>query len=46
MMGVRMTGFIYRRAIGLKDMGERLGWDWLIRIGYMLREVAYRGRFK
>ena len=39
-----MTGFIYRRAIDLKDLGERLGWDWLIRWGYSLREVAYRGK--
>ena len=41
-----MTGFIYRRAMGLKDMGERLHWDWLIRIGLSLREVALRGKVK
>ena len=41
-----MTGFIYRRAINLKNLGERLGWDWLIRLGYLLREVAYRGKIK
>jgi len=41
-----MTGFIYRRAIDLKNLGERLHWDWLIRIGYGLREVAYRGKIR
>jgi|GEM_PF-776573 len=41
-----MAGFIYRRAIQLKDLGERLRWDWLIRLGYSLREVAYIGKSK
>ena len=41
-----MAGFIYRRAMALKDLGERMGWDWLIRIGYQLKEVAYRGKIK
>jgi hypothetical protein len=41
-----MSGFIYRRYINLKDLGERLGWDWLIRLGYCLKEVAYRGKVK
>ena len=46
MMGVMLTGFIWRRAIDLKDLGERLRWDWLIRIGLGLKEVAYRGKAK
>jgi len=41
-----MTGFIYRRAIALKDMGERLDWGWLIRAGLALKEVAHRGKIK
>jgi len=41
-----MTGFIYRRAIALKDMGERLKWDWLIRVGLGLKGVALRGKAK
>jgi len=41
-----MTGFIWRRAIALKDMGERLGWGWLIRIGLGLKEVASHGKIK
>jgi len=41
-----MAGFIYRRAIQLKDMGERLHWNWLICLGYSLREVAHRGKIK
>jgi len=45
-MEVMMTGFIYRRAINLKNLGERLRWDWLIRIGLGLREVALRGKIK
>jgi len=39
-----MTGFVYRRATALKELGERLGWDWLIRLGYRLREAAHRGK--
>ena len=45
-MGVMVTGFIYRCAIGLKDLGERLHWSWLISFGYSLREVAYHGKVK
>jgi len=41
-----MAGFIYRRAIELKNLGERLRWDWLIRIGFTLKEVAHRGKVK
>jgi hypothetical protein len=32
-----MTGFLYRRAVAMKDMGERLHWDWLIRLGLKFR---------
>ena len=46
MMEVMMTGFIYRRAINLKEMGERLHCDWLIRLGLSLREVALHGKVK
>ena len=42
----KMTGFIYRRAINLKNLGERLGWDWLIRIGLCLREAALHGQVR
>ena len=41
-----MARFLYRRAINLKNMGERLKWDWLIRLGLKLREVAVRGKIK
>ena len=41
-----MTGFIYRRAVEIKEMGERLGWGWLIRAGLGLREAALRGKVK
>jgi hypothetical protein len=33
-----MTGFLYRRAIALKELGERLHWDLLIRAGLKMRE--------
>jgi len=46
MMGAVMSWFIYRRAIALKDMGERLKWGWLIRVGLGLKGVAYRGKAK
>jgi hypothetical protein len=32
-----MVGFIYRKAIGIKDFGERHGIDFLIRWGLALR---------
>jgi len=41
-----MAGFIYRLAIALKDLGERRKWERLVRFGYCLREVAYRGKIK
>jgi hypothetical protein len=34
-----MTGFLYRRAVGLKELGETLGCDWMTRLGLFLREV-------
>ena len=46
MMGVMTTGFLYRRAINLKNLGERLGIGWLIRIGLNLREVALYGQIR
>jgi hypothetical protein len=33
-----MTGFLYRRAVALKELGERLHWDRLIRLGLKLRD--------
>ena len=41
-----MTGFVYRRAVALKDMGERLGWSWLVRLGPWLKEAALRGKVR
>jgi len=41
-----MAGFIYRLAIDLKDLGERRKWGWLVRFGYRLQGVAYRGKAK
>jgi hypothetical protein len=35
-----MTGFIYRTAIRIKDLGERLHCDWIIRAGLALRETV------
>jgi hypothetical protein len=33
-----MIGFLYRRAIGLKEFGERHKMPWLIRLGLAIRE--------
>jgi len=41
-----MAGFIYRRAMELKDLGERTGWNWLKCMGYALKKVAERGKVK
>jgi hypothetical protein len=42
-----MTGFLYRRAVTLKELGERLHWDWLVRRGLSLREwVMKHGKAK
>ena len=46
MMGTKMTGFVWRTALALKNLGERLGWGWLTRIGLCLREVALRGQIE
>jgi hypothetical protein len=32
-----MWGFMYRRAVGLKELGEGLGWNWLINAGLSMR---------
>jgi hypothetical protein len=37
-----VKGFLYRRAAGLKDLGERLRWDWLVRLGLKIREGVLR----
>jgi hypothetical protein len=34
-----MTGFLYRRAVALKELGETLGCGWMIRVGLFLLEV-------
>ena len=33
-----MIGFIYRRAVTFKELGERHNWPWLIRLGLWIRE--------
>jgi hypothetical protein len=33
-----MKGMLYRMAIAMKDIGERLRWNQLIRLGLALRE--------
>jgi hypothetical protein len=33
---------MYRRAVELKELGERLHWDWLIRLGLKIKEAALR----
>ena len=46
MMGAMTTGFLYRRAIDLKNLGERFHLGWLIRIGFKLKEAAYHGQIR
>jgi hypothetical protein len=42
-----MWGFLYRRAVNIKEFGERLRWDWLIRLGLNFREwVMKHGTIK
>jgi hypothetical protein len=42
-----MTGFLYRRAVALKELGERRRLDWLIRLGLNFREwVMKHGTIK
>jgi hypothetical protein len=44
---VFLSGWLYRRAINLKDAGERLRWGWLIRLGLRLRDwVLDHGKIK
>jgi hypothetical protein len=33
-----MWGFMYRRAVDLKELGELLGWNWLINAGLSIRD--------
>jgi hypothetical protein len=37
-----MKFFVYRIAIGVKDLGERLHCLHLIRLGYALRELVWK----
>jgi hypothetical protein len=39
-----MRGFIYRTGVRIKETGERLGLPWLVRLGYLVRGFAARGR--
>ena len=41
-----MAWFIYRRAVALKELGERLRCNWLIRLGLSLREATLHGKIK
>jgi hypothetical protein len=35
-----MQGWLYRRAVSIKDFGERRHWPTLISFGLWLREIA------
>jgi hypothetical protein len=37
-----MGGFIFRLGVCLKDLGERIKWNRLIRLGLAVREAALR----
>ena len=37
-----MMGFIYRRAIGLKDFGERRRIGFIVRLGLAVRDWVYK----
>ena len=41
-----MKGFIYRTAVAVKDLGERLRWAWLIRLGYWIRNLVMKRNIK
>jgi hypothetical protein len=41
-----MKGFFYRRAVDLKEFGERHHSKWLICMGFKMREWALRGKAK
>jgi hypothetical protein len=35
---MNMGGFIFRLGARLKDKGEQFRWNWLIRLGLVIRE--------
>jgi hypothetical protein len=35
-----MRGFIYRTGIAIKELGERIQWVWLVRLGYWILGFA------
>lgn len=37
-----MGGIIFRLGVSLKDCGERLRWDWLIRLGLGIRDFIFK----
>jgi hypothetical protein len=37
-----MGGVIFRLGQSLKDWGERLRWDWLVRLGLGMRDFIFR----
>jgi hypothetical protein len=37
-----MMGFIYRMAVGFKELGERHNLSWLIRLGLSIREQVLK----
>jgi hypothetical protein len=37
-----MTGWLYRRAVGIKDFGERVRCGALVKIGLWMREKVMR----
>jgi hypothetical protein len=39
-----MNGRTYRTGYALKDLGERLRWGWLTRLGRFIIDRALRGR--
>jgi hypothetical protein len=46
MLGVKLTGFLWCVHISLKNIGERLHWDWLISFSYKVKKAACRGKVK
>jgi hypothetical protein len=35
-----MGGFVFRLGVRLKDWGERLKWNWLVRLGLGIRDFV------
>lgn len=35
-----MQGWIYRMGLRIKDWGERIGWNFLVRIGLRIKDRA------